>query len=266
MPSEQLVLIEERDGIVELTLNRPDRLNALNFDLVEQLHAAVERAHGLNVGAGFLAARGRAFCAGADLRDREQSDDGNRLPRSAERTRRLQEITRLIREASFPWVAAVKGYAMGAGAELAMSCDLIVAADDAVFAFPEVEVGLAVTGGASQTLPLTVGPARAKALVLLGIRISGREAYDLGLVSQVEPAAEVHTAAETIAKTLAAKPRESVRLAKVALNAAPNLPFQDVLELEREHVVQLQGSPEAARAAAAFEARRAAKASATRPR
>jgi 2-(1,2-epoxy-1,2-dihydrophenyl)acetyl-CoA isomerase len=263
MPSEQLVLVQESNDVVEVTLNRPDRLNALNFDLVEQLHAALERVHALSVGAAVLTARGRSFCAGADLRDRLDSDGAQFSRRSAERTMQLQEITRLIRGASFPWIAAVQGYAMGAGVELAMSCDLIVAADDAVFAFPEVDVGLAVTGGVSQSLPLTVGPARAKALILLGTRFSGPQAHELGLVSHVEPVAEIHAAATAIAQTLAAKPRESVRLAKIALNAAPNLPFQDVLELEREHVTQLQRSPEAAGAAAAFEARRTAKAPAS---
>ena len=156
---EPTVRYDCHDGIAVITLNRPTRLNAVVPDLVEQLCGALGQARADDVSACVLTGAGRAFCAGHDLRHVQEpiseAEDRRRL-------QRVQDVTRLIRQAPFPVIAAVHGYALGAGCEFALCCDLVTASRDAVFGFPEVSVGLGVTGGISRLLPLTVGMAKAK--------------------------------------------------------------------------------------------------------
>ena len=150
--NDQLVTYEASDGIAVVTLNRPRRLNAVVPDLVEQLCAALGRARHDDVGACVLTGAGSSFCAGHDLRHEHEpiseAEDRRRL-------HRIQDVTRLIRQAPFPVIASVHGYALGAGCEFALCCDLVAASTDTVFGFPEVSVGLGVTGGISRLLPLT---------------------------------------------------------------------------------------------------------------
>ncbi|WP_007027272.1 enoyl-CoA hydratase/isomerase family protein, partial [Saccharomonospora iraqiensis] len=159
------------DRVAVVRLNRPGRLNAVTPELVDDLIAALRGiATDEGVGAVVLTGAGRAFCSGHDLRQPPPEQE----PRA--RLERLQEVTRTLRALPQPVVASVHGYAVGAGAEFALGCDLVLAADDAVFAFPEVGLGLSVTGAASRLLPLLVGPLRAKELVLRGERLDAATA------------------------------------------------------------------------------------------
>src|SRR5690349_8191312 len=157
--------------VAVIALNRPQRLNAVNDQLVEGLLAALSEVEAGDCGAAVLTGRGRAFCAGHDLK--EPRGDAAGLPRRLEH---LQDVTRRIRGLSIPVIAAVHGHAVGAGAEFALGCDLVVAADGTRFRFPEVGLGLSVTGGVTKLLPLLVGPVKAKELVLLGDPIDAHEA------------------------------------------------------------------------------------------
>src|SRR3954468_4205595 len=173
-----VVLTVDADVAV-ISLNRPDRLNAVNDQLVEGLLDALSVVEAGECGAAMLTGRGRAFCAGHDLKEPRGDDDG-----LLRRLERLQEVTRRIRGLSIPVIAAVHGHAVGAGAEFALGCDLVVAAEGTRFRFPEVGLGLSVTGGVTKLLPLFVGPVKAKELLLLGDAIDADEAMRLGLVNR----------------------------------------------------------------------------------
>src|SRR6476646_5232002 len=195
--------------VAVVALNRPHRLNAVNDQLVEGLLAALSEVEAGECRAAVLTGRGRAFCAGHDLK--EPRGDAAGLPRRLEH---LQDVTRRIRGLSIPVIAAVHGHAVGAGAEFALGCDLVVAAEGTRFRFPEVGLGLSVTGGLTKLLPLFVGPLKAKELVLLGEAIDAQEAMRLGLVNRVVPPGELTSAAMEWARRLAAQPHVPTALAK----------------------------------------------------
>jgi enoyl-CoA hydratase/carnithine racemase len=233
------------DGVAQVRLNRPERLNAVAPVLVDDLLTALDTVARSDAGAVVLSGRGRAFCAGHDLK--EPTPEGD----SRARLERLQDVTRRLRALRQPVIAAVHGYAIGAGAEFALGCDLILAAEDAVFAFPEAGLGLSVTGAASRLLPQLVGPLKAKELVLLGERIDAATALRLGLVNAVVP--DVQATATGWAERIAARPHGAVALAKRALDASIDL--EAALELEVSHALITEHTPEVAHAAEAFRSR-----------
>lgn len=201
--------------IAVVHLDRPDRLNAVVPALVDGMLAAFEQAASDGVRAVVLAGRGRAFCAGHDLKEPAPVED-----EAAARVRlqRIQDVTRAIRSLPAPVIAAVHGYALGAGAEFALGCDLVVAGQDARFGFPEVGVGLSVTGGISALLPQAVGLVRAKELLFLGEYLSADDARSLGLVNHVVPTGTHEQAALELAQRLAAQPPAALALAKSLLD------------------------------------------------
>ncbi|MCL8025887.1 enoyl-CoA hydratase/isomerase family protein [Nocardioides bruguierae] len=245
--TESGVVEYERDGEVAVVrLNRPHRLNAVDGTLTPALVAALRRAHAEEVGAVVLAGRGRAFCAGHDLKE-EPAVETPLQTRA--RLEGIQEVTRLVRRFPGPVVAAVHGYALGAGAEFALCCDVVVAAEDARFGFPEVGVGLSVTGGISTLLPALVGWARAKELLLLGEHVTGTEAAAMGLVARAVPTGTHEEVALDLAHRMAARPRLSTSLAKRVLDAAVDSQVERSLATEVEHALltSLSGENEAPR-------------------
>lgn len=237
------------DGIAVIWLNRPERLNAVVAELVDDLLEALDAAAKSDARAVVLAGRGRAFCAGHDLK--EPTPEGDSRPRLD----RLQDVTRRLRGLRQPVIAAVHGYAIGAGAEFAMGCDLILAAEDAVFAFPEVSLGLSVTGAASRLLPLLVGPLKAKELLLLGERVSGTEAARLGLVNAALPVDDLMDTALAWAAKIAAHPAAAATMAKRALDSGIDSSLDAALELEVSHALITEHSAEVAASAEAFRSR-----------
>lgn len=247
--SEPVVGYQAAEGIAVVTLNRPHRLNAVVPELVEGLCAALSQARADQVGACVLTGAGRAFCSGHDLKQEPEpiSEDEDRR-----RLQRMQDVTRLVRQAPFPVIAAVHGYALGAGCEFALCCDLVVAAADAIFGFPEVGVGLGVTGGISHLLPRMIGPARAKEFVLLGERFGAHEAHRLGLVNRLtEPGDHLRTAME-LAAQLRDRPRRALARAKLALDVGPELGIEAAYEIEIANALALHNMEDAAAAAVAF--------------
>jgi 2-(1,2-epoxy-1,2-dihydrophenyl)acetyl-CoA isomerase len=237
------------DGIARLHLNRPERLNAVTPRLVEDLIAALGRAAAEAATVVVLAGRGRAFCSGYDLK--EPAPVETPLQTRA-RVERLQEVTRAVRTFPGPVVAAVHGYALGAGCEFALACDVVVAAEDAAFGFPEVGVGLSVTGGISRFLVNLVGLARAKDLLLLGEHLSAGQARAAGLVARTGPPGEHETAAGELAARLAARPALATALAKRVLDTALDTPLDAMLAVEVDHAVLTAGTGENAGPRAAF--------------
>lgn len=237
------------DGIAVIWLNRPERLNAVVAELVDDLLEALDAAAHSDARAVVLAGRGRAFCAGHDLK--EPTPEGDSRPRLD----RLQDVTRRLRGLRQPVIAAVHGYAIGAGAEFALGCDLILAAEDAVFAFPEVSLGLSVTGAASRLLPLLVGPVKAKELLLLGERFSGTRAHELGLVNAAVPADELMDTALDWASRIAAHPAAAATMAKRALDSGIDSSLESALEVEVGHALITEHSAAVLASAEAFRSR-----------
>jgi enoyl-CoA hydratase/carnithine racemase len=243
------VTYESGAGIAVITLNRPHRLNAVVPDLVERLCLALGQARHDDVAAAVLTGAGKSFCAGHDLRQEPEpiteAEDRRRL-------HRVQDVTRLIRQAPFPVISAVHGYALGAGCEFALCCDLIVASTDATFGFPEVSVGLGVTGGISRLLPMTVGLVKAKEMVLLGERFSAQQALDYGLINWVvEPGQHLGFAMD-LADRLRARPPAALARAKHALDLGPEAGIEAAFETEIAAALALHGRADAQDAARAF--------------
>ncbi|MCW2759100.1 MAG: paaF 1 [Nocardioidaceae bacterium] len=223
------------DGAVAtIHLDRPDRLNAVNVALVDDLLTALRRAADEGARVVVLSGRGRAFCAGHDLKEELPPES---VEQTTARLELIQDVTRLIRAYDGIVVAAVHGYALGAGAEFALACDLVVADEDATFGFPEVEVGLSVTGGVSRLLIPLVGLARAKDLMLLGERISGLRAAEIGLVARTAPPGRHEEVALELAARLASRPPTSLTLAKRVLDTGLDATIDEALAAEVHNAV-----------------------------
>lgn len=188
------------DGVATISLDRPERLNAVTPELYEGLEAAVDQARADAVQAIILRGEGRAFCAGADMQEHDDRERG-----AAEREDYVwtaQSACRAIQTVELPVVAAVHGYAIGAGAELAMSADFILMAETAEIRFPETSIGTYIGGGLTYTLPARVGAATARELVLRGATVTGKKATELGLVTDVVPDEHLDATAKSLAEEL----------------------------------------------------------------
>jgi 2-(1,2-epoxy-1,2-dihydrophenyl)acetyl-CoA isomerase len=191
------MLVSERpaDGVLELRLNRPQRLNALTLALTQHLLAAVRQANQDDtVRVLLLTGEGRAFCAGKDRDD----------PATPEFVEALQQLALALMESPKPAVAAVQGWAVGAGLELLLNCDIVIAAQSARFMLPEVSAGLFGTGGVLALLPRKIGLAKAKGVLMLGQEFSAREAEQWGLIWSVVADGQLAQGALAVARQLAA--------------------------------------------------------------
>lgn len=215
-----------------LTLNRPDRLNAVSRPMYEQLVDALDPERAGEVRAVVVTGAGRAFCVGADLR--AHGEDPPDADTRARYVRLAQEANRRLRRFPSPVVAAVNGHAVGAGLELALSCDLVVVARNAKLRLPETALGTFVGGGVTATLPRRIGDARARELLLLCPFVMGEEAGRMGLANRVVDPDDVMATAMELAEELARRAPLSVRLAKELLDEAASLPLDEVLRREEE--------------------------------
>lgn len=246
----------ERDGPVAiLTIDRPEVHNALDFATSDALvEAWVRFRDDDELRVAILTGAGeRAFCAGADLRG---VGDFYRTLTSAQRLRRselapgLGGITNNL-PVDKPIIAAINGHCLAGGLELALACDLRIAAEHATFGLPEVTLGIIPGAGGTQRLPRLVGPERALDLILTGRRIDAREAERIGLVSRVVPLAEVRGAALAVARAIAANAPLAVRAARTAVWRGLDLPLEEGLRLEQllaEPVRQSEDAQEGPRA------------------
>jgi enoyl-CoA hydratase len=232
----ETVLYDVRDGIAYVRLNRPHRLNAMVPRLMQDLHEALRTAgDDAAVRVIILSGEGRAFCAGDDLKEsaQEHMDAGQ----VREFVDAIQRVTVDIRSMPKPVIGAIHGYAVGGGSELALSCDLVVASEDAKFGFPETGVGLFVGGGVTHLLPRAIGLARAKELILTGELFDGRTAERLGLANRAVPVDQVLPVAEALARTIMTKAPIPVALTKVALEAGVQTDLATAIALEATSIV-----------------------------
>jgi enoyl-CoA hydratase len=241
-------------GVALVTIDRPEALNALSFGLLAELAEALE---GLDrdgrTRVAILAGAGdRAFAAGADIVElADQTPDRLRAEGHFGAWDRIGAI-------GIPMIAAVRGFALGGGCELAMSCDLIVAADDARFGQPEIKIGVMPGAGGTQRLTRAIGVARAMELVLTGRTMDAAEARDAGLVTSVVPAASVMDTALALGDSIASMPPLAVRAAKRSVLAAAELPLSAGLRAEREAFFDLFATDDQREGMRAFQEKRPA--------
>lgn len=225
------VLYRIEDNIAFITLNRPKALNALNTETLRELDEAVSAAgKDESVKAIVITGEGRAFVAGADI---SQMRDLT-VQEGRDMTILGQEVFTRIENLDKPVIAAVNGFALGGGCELAMACDIRVASDKAKFGQPEVNLGIIPGYGGTQRLPRLVGKGAAKYLIFTGEMISAEEAYRIGLADKVVPAEELMDSVVSMAKTIMSKAPISIKMAKHAINNGLNVDLKSGIAYEAE--------------------------------
>jgi enoyl-CoA hydratase len=223
------ILVEVEAPIATITLNRPKVLNALSPDLMREVGSALaELDADAGVRAVVITGGPKVFAAGADISDMADRTAVDQLQR--DQTGRWAGIATF----SKPLIAAVNGYALGGGCELALMCDLIVAGDSARLGQPEINLGIIPGGGGTQRWPRTAGKHAAMEAMLIGTPITSRRAYELGLVNKVVPAEMTISVAQRFARQAAEKPPLAVRMAKEAVLKAFETPLSEGLAVERK--------------------------------
>lgn len=230
MSKYQYILVERDEHVGIVRLNRPEQLNALNFQLVRELGDALETFdRDETIGCIVITGAGeKAFAAGADIKEMADKSPVEMMIGGFEAWERLRHI-------HTPLIAAVNGYALGGGCELALHCDMIVASENARFGQPEVAIGIIPGAGGTQRLARTLGKYRTMEMVLTGAQVSAQELANHGLVNRVVPKGEHLTEAIKLAKTVAAQAPIAVRLAKEAVQAAFETSLEEGLEIERKN-------------------------------
>ena len=225
-----------RPGVAEIRFNRPHRLNAVIEALFRETLDAIKAAErDRSVRVVILTGEGRAFCVGADLKEHAKGERTSAQKR--EYLQLAQDVCARIHGLSKPVIAAVNGYALGAGAEMAINADFVLMAQSARIGFPETSIGTFIGGGLTHVLPQLVGLAKARELVFLGERIDGREAKSVGLATAVFPDATFRDDVCAFAERLAAQAPVSIALAKEQLNRGSERSYGTALVTELEGVL-----------------------------
>jgi enoyl-CoA hydratase/carnithine racemase len=255
-PALANVLYEKKDAIAYLTVNRPKVLNALSTPTWKDLRTAFEDARddAAVLGVILTGAGDKAFIAGADI-----SELAHATAIDAERSSRFgQGVLDLIENLGKPVIAAINGFALGGGCETAMACTIRIAVDSAKFGQPEVKLGLLPGGGGTQRLPRLVGKGRALQLILSGGMIGAQEAYRIGLVNEVVPAANLIARAEEILKQIASNAPVAVRLSLEAVNRGMDTSQSEGFALEASYFGLCAGTEDKKEGTSAFLEKRAA--------
>jgi enoyl-CoA hydratase/carnithine racemase len=233
----ELVRLEIADGIGTIRLDRPP-VNALNDQVTEEIAAAARAADSDEVRAVIIYGGEKVFAAGADIKDMAEAS----YPEMVKRAGRLQETMALIAGLGKPVVAAITGYALGGGMELALSADFRVVGESARLGQPEILLGVIPGAGGTQRLPRLVGPAKAKEIVFSGRMLKAAEAHAIGLADAVVPDAEVYTAAQDMMKRYVNGPALAIRAAKAAIDQGLGVDLATGLEIERNYFAALFGT------------------------
>ncbi len=225
------ILFEVEEGIGYVTINRPKALNALNTEVLTELDDVFRKIDADDdVKVAIITGEGRAFVAGADI---AQMSDLNGIE-GRDMTIQGQKVMELIEAIDKPVIAAVNGFALGGGCELAMACDIRMASEKAKFGQPEVNLGIIPGYGGTQRLPRLVGKGMAKKLIYSAEMIDAQEAYRIGLVEYVVQADELMIEAEKLARTIMSKAPIAIKMAKVAINNGLNTDLKTGVQFEAE--------------------------------
>ena len=238
--SYQTIQSELDENVCLITLNRPDRLNALNTEVANELQDAIKTAAQNGARAVVLTGTGRAFCAGGDLREMQQiaSREGDVSAFFDEPLRRLNELVVLIRKTPLPIIAAVNGVASGGGCNLALACDLVFAAESANFNQAFIKIGLSPDIGGTFILPRLVGWKTAAELMFTGEMVSAKRAYEIGMINGVVADTELMDHVRSMARKLAHAPTAAIGQIKRLLEASAVNDYGQQLELERQAQIE----------------------------
>jgi 2-(1,2-epoxy-1,2-dihydrophenyl)acetyl-CoA isomerase len=255
--SYQNILFDLRDGIARLTLNRPERLNSFNTEMHAEVRAALATLPGSAARVLVITGAGRGFCAGQDLNDRAVAP-GAAPPDLAESIEKnYKPLVLTLRALPLPVIAAVNGVAAGAGANLALACDLVIAARSAVFVQAFAKLGLVPDSGGTWFLPRLVGTARALGLAFLGDKLAAEQAAAWGLIWRCVEDADFVAVVEDMAQHFAAAPTRGLARTKQAIYEGLGRTLAEQLNTERDYQGELGGSADYAEGVAAFAAKRA---------
>jgi enoyl-CoA hydratase len=231
------LIYEKKESIAYVTLNRPQAMNVYNIQMRDDLYEvllAIKDDPEVRVGV-FKGAGEKAFCAGADLSEFLTAPS----PVIARQVRFTRDVWGLFLNVSQPLLAALHGYVLGSGIEIALCCDIRIASEDTRFGLPEVGLGIIPAAGGTQTLPRTIGRAKALELLLTGRWVNGREAYEMGLVNQVVPREKLLQTTEEMAKKIASYDSRAVISAKHAVVRGLDMALAEGLDLEKRLASQL---------------------------
>jgi enoyl-CoA hydratase len=230
------ILFKVTEGVARITFNRPKVLNAMNLEVMTELGEAIKIcALDDNIRVVILTGAGeKAFVAGADI-----SQMQNSTPVDILKLMELgQNTLRLLETMAKPSIAAINGYALGGGTEIAMACDIRIAAENATFGQPEILIGIIPGWGGTQRLPRLVGMGIAKELILSGAQINAQRAYEIGLVNKVVPLAQLMEEAEKLAKKITTLPGFALKMAKNSINYGFDMSLDNAVKLELSAISQ----------------------------
>lgn len=249
----ECVIYEKKEGIATIVFNRPHVLNAMNKQLWMDFQVALEDAKkDNNINVLIITGQGRAFSTGADLKEsKDRSPDDYRKYLEA-----LQEASRKLIRFEKPTIAAINGYALGSGYELALACDIRIAAEDAQIGSPEARVASSITGGAMRLIQDLIGPAKTRELLFTARNIDGKEAEKIGLVNQAVSSDHLMTAAQTMAKEIAQNDSFSIKMIKKGLQMAGEVSLEALMDFEVEACLSCVSTDERQAALANFEKRK----------
>jgi len=258
------LLYEIKQNIGWIRFNKPKILNAIDPAETRRLVELLQEASAdKSVGAIIICGNGSAFCVGDDLK--VAMDEYPKILNGEihpildiveDITENLQEIPRIIRKSSKVVISAVHGYAVGAGFEIAIDSDMIVASENAIFGFPEMNAGMTVTGGASKLLPMIVGLNKARELMLTGEFIDAAEAYRIGLVNKLVPDGQAEAAAEKMARMVMSRAPLAITQHKRLLAQSTEADFETTLNLEKQTISNLIYTEDYGEAVTAFAEKR----------
>ena len=237
----QDIIVERQDQWVEITINRPDKLNAIREQTAAEIMQVLEEAEAdRSCRAILIKGLEKAFCTGVDTSEFKQDpEEMYELWRRRKRSRKVNQMFRALPEVTKPVLAIVEGYALGGGFELAMLCDLIVAAEGAQFGLPESRLGLMPGGAGTQTLPRLIGKPLAKEMMWTGRRLSAQEALGLRIVNHVAEKGMALEAGRELARKIAANAPLSVMYCKQAIERGSNVSLQEGMNIEADSFFSL---------------------------
>ena len=255
--SYQHILFDLGGGIARLTFNRPERLNSFNTAMHAEVQGTLAEVHGSSARVLVVTGAGRAFCAGQDLTDRAVAPGAEPADLAASIEQYYKPLVLALRRLPMPVIAAVNGVAAGAGANIALACDLVVAARSASFVQAFSKLGLVPDSGGTWFLPRLVGTARALGLAMLGEKLCAEDAAAWGLVWRCVADAEFPAAIEALAAHFASAPTRGLARTKQAIYESFGRTLEQQLDVERDYQGELGRSADYAEGVAAFSAKRA---------
>jgi 2-(1,2-epoxy-1,2-dihydrophenyl)acetyl-CoA isomerase len=256
--SYQTILFDVTGGVARLTLNRPDRLNSFNTAMHGEVREALGSLKGSDARVLVLTGAGRGFCAGQDLGDRAVAPGGGAVDLGESIEKNYKPLVMALRNLPMPVIAAVNGVAAGAGANIALACDMVIAAKSASFVQAFAKLGLVPDSGGTWFLPRLIGNARAMGLAFLGDKLPAEQAAQWGLIWRCVEDAELAPTVDALAKQLAAAPTRGLARTKQAIYESSGRTLEAQLDVERDYQRELGYSADYAEGVAAFTQKRPA--------